>query len=283
MYERAENSAKIFDGKPEQYFAIHRLIDSNKTVTPSIFGRFFLHHYDFGRVILKKIFGEVVEGTDAPVEEVLLQHLFEDYDMIPSFERDWMNAFTKVGSQIKLRDTDDFLDRLSQDPRTREMRLAQIKELESLVMLKDMPWGKTDSSSGNLARFSIFGHALGADLLARIIGPKFHDLWSPDVITGLLNCRFSWDNKRDLVPTLLDFESLITDKSWMHAPDYSKKRLKPGRIWEQIKEYKDSGPKVKKDDDLSHLFKTKEKRKGGAGGGTQRINHSSRRQPCNMD
>lgn len=100
-YEHADNSVKIFGGKPEQYLEIHELIDSNKVVTPSIFGRFFLHHFDVGLVILETIFGKNTKDKKVPVRHVLIQHLLEDYGCLVTFENHWLPVMDDVSQNWK--------------------------------------------------------------------------------------------------------------------------------------------------------------------------------------
>lgn len=238
-YEHSEQSAKIFGGKSHEYEELHALIDSNKTVTPSIFGRFFLHHTDIGQPILEKVFGKVLGKKKVPVRKLLIQHLLEDYNSVKSFEFYWLPALKENQAQLpKLDDWGSVLEKAKRDPRLKTLQINQLKELDDFFRLKTI-LEKSAIIKDDLV-FAIFGHALGGDLAAKIIGQKFHGLWASDVVTGFLSCRFKWaDRNRDPVPTLLDYEKYVPDQDWMHAPeDYTDTdRLDSKRIKEKIDRY----------------------------------------------
>jgi hypothetical protein len=221
-YEHADNSAIIFGGKSEDYISIHELIDSNKLVTPSIFGRFFLHHLDVGGVILRNIFGEFVGTGKVPIEDILKQHLLEDYGRILTFESDWRPVLeANIKNLPQLRSFQDFLQKAKYDPRLKGVSETYLRALEGYFSLKflGVEYVKSKDYKYPVVDFAIFGHALGGDLLCKIIGKKKFELYTSDLVFGYLNCRFeNPDRFKDPVPTLLDWEKCISDETWMHSP-----------------------------------------------------------------
>ena len=266
-YEHSAQSANIFGGKASDYETFHSLIDSNKTVTPSIFGRFFLHHIDVGLVILEHVFGKHIGPKKVPAKKLLIQHLLEDYDQILTFKEHWLPALKSKEILLpKPDDWDSFVYRAAKDPRVEKLNLINLKELEDFFRLKTLL--PKDSLCDKNIVFAIFAHALGGDLLAKIIGEKFHDLWTNDVVAGYLNCRFKFEERdRDLVPTLLDYEKYVPDLPWMHTPPGNEaKRLDPKRIKRMIDEYESGEKKEAKPIVIpKHLHQT------------------SYRKPCNLD
>ncbi len=267
-YEHADNSAQIFGGKAKEYEDIHALIDSNKLVTPSIFGRFFLHHSDVGGPILKKVFGEKIGSKNVPVEHILIEHLLEDYNQVLTFRDHWIPALEEAKQFLpQIADWSIFTQRASTDVRIQKLKPEQLGELDDFFQLKtllDSSW----SLKGKNVTFAILGHALGGDLVTKMLGQKFHNLWTSDVVTGYLNCRFSWAERgRDPVPTLLDYEKYVPDRPWMHAPvGYGTERLDLKKIKEEIKRYEEIKESAKK---LAlRTFTTR---------------HIPHRRPCNLD
>jgi len=285
-YEHAANSVIIFGGKSEDYQNIHALIDSNKTVTPSIFGRFYLHHSDVGGIVTEKVFGKSFTNSNNKkvlVRDVLLQHLIEDYDMIPTFGNDWSDAFD-VTKFPKLLEKGDFYERAFEDKRLKGLTVLDLKEIDNIFHLGQI--AKDLSSSFNFTfTLAIFGHALGADLLAQTMKPKFKPgFWTSDVLTGYLNSRFDWGTeKRDLVPTLLDYEQAIIDKRWMHAPYEDGQHPDPKETKKKLDYFKQTSDRTLKSEAESRLSKRIEKVRQG-----KTRTHTTplifpRKEPCNYD
>ncbi|MEN9582964.1 MAG: hypothetical protein RL641_918 [Candidatus Parcubacteria bacterium] len=236
-YEHAENSAKIFGGKSKDYEAFHALIDFNKVVTPSIFGRFFLHHIDVGLLILEKIFGNKIGPKNVPAKQLLMQHLLEDYDQLLTFEKHWMPAIEETDQMPKLDTWPGFLEKAKKDSRLQKLTDSELVLLDAFFQLKTLVGDKITFRKNT--QFAILGHALGAEIATHLLGPKIYGLWTSDVVTGYLNCRFVCaDRYRDPVPTLLDYERHVPNKPWMHAPkDYEDvARRDPKRIKKMIEE-----------------------------------------------
>ncbi len=219
-YEHADNSAIIFGGKPEEYLSVHELIDSNKMVTPSIFGRFFLHHLDVGGIILRHIFGEHIGSEKVPIENILKQHLLEDYGRILTFKSEWAPVLEANAKNLpQLRSFQNFLQKAKHDSRLKGVSETYLRSLESYFSLKFLDAEHFKNSKEPAVNFAIFGHALGGDLLCRIIGKKKFELYTSDLVVGYLNCRFeNPDRYKDPVPTLLDWEKCVPDEAWMHSP-----------------------------------------------------------------
>lgn len=234
-YQHAHQSAIIFGGESKDYLAIHELIDSNKVVSPSIFGRFFLHHYDVGGYILEHVFGKEIKGVE--VKKILLQHLFEDYGKVIFF-KDWVSSFD-LENLPKLLPTDRINANLKTDSRTRGLSLGDIDTLDNFFFLRNQGIDLGDVQKtvyDDVAKLSVFGHALGADLAVKMLGEKFSGFWTGDVVTGYLNALFGWEGNRDRVATLLDFEVAVLDQPWMHSPE-GEERLDPERIKSQIESF----------------------------------------------
>lgn len=88
-YVHAVSSAKKFGGVPEDYLAIHNLMDSSKGVIADSRHRALTHTAWFLSVILERIFGVVIQnskGRKVSVRDIGEQHILEDFGnrFIPS-------------------------------------------------------------------------------------------------------------------------------------------------------------------------------------------------------
>lgn len=110
----ARSSARRFGGVPEDYLAIHDLMDSSKASFPDNRHRALTHNSWF-LFILEKVFGHEIELHDPETGEVLVrkastrdvgeQHILEDYgnkyiptasDYLEGMEfQEWMNNGVK--------------------------------------------------------------------------------------------------------------------------------------------------------------------------------------------
>lgn len=226
----AEHSAQIFGGKPEQYLAIHEMIDGNKVASSSIFGRFFMHHYDIGGEILYALFGKTIKVNSkikVDTKEILLQHLIEDYDQIPVLQN-WMSAFgtdSTVSIRMNLHiqdDVNEIKNLLSSDQYLSGLSTAEIKKIESVIGLAKFT--KDPMILESKVRYMVFGHATGLHLAEKILGEKIGKFWTLDVLTRYYEYKFDKGifTHKD-VPNLLQWAEKIEDKEWMHAPkDYDR-------------------------------------------------------------
>ena len=102
----AKNSARKFGGKPEDYLAIHNLMDSTKDCMGDNRHRALTHNSWFigADGPLERIFGVVMrnsDGKDVSVRDIGEQHILEDFGMrfIPTPQdylqemdcKSWMN------------------------------------------------------------------------------------------------------------------------------------------------------------------------------------------------
>ena len=100
-YVHAKSSAHKFGGVPEDYLAIHDMMDSSKGQVAD--GRHrAIFHTTFGCFIIEKIFGHNItnsQGKKVSVREIAEQHIIEDFHgYIPTFQdfvedmpvKDWM-------------------------------------------------------------------------------------------------------------------------------------------------------------------------------------------------
>lgn len=103
-YTHAENSAKHFGGKPEDYLAIHEFMDSSKSVMCDARHRALTHNTWFITTILDRVFGSAIKNSDGkmiPVREIGERHCLEDFGerFVPSAQdylqflapQPWMN------------------------------------------------------------------------------------------------------------------------------------------------------------------------------------------------
>lgn len=101
----AQASAKRYGGKPEDYIAIHNLMDSSKGTIADSRHRALTHNAWFVGTILEQIFGVTLKNSDGmtvSVRDIGEQHVLEDYRMrfIPSAQdflqemevKEWMVA-----------------------------------------------------------------------------------------------------------------------------------------------------------------------------------------------
>ncbi len=85
----AEVSAKRFGGKPDDYLAIHELMDSSKLAIVDNRHRALTHNGWFVETILKRIFGATIKNSDGKtvfVQDIGEQHCMDDfgYRFIPT-------------------------------------------------------------------------------------------------------------------------------------------------------------------------------------------------------
>ena len=84
----AKNSARKYGGKPEDYQAIHDLLDSSKAHVADMRHRALLHN-SFGPFLAEKVFGVLVTNSDGQkvsVRDVAEDHILEDLGRIPSVQ-----------------------------------------------------------------------------------------------------------------------------------------------------------------------------------------------------
>ena len=112
----AQNSARKYGGKPEDYQAIHDFFDSSKAALADIRHRALLHSA-FGIFMVERVFGTTITNSDGKrisVRDIGEDHVIEDLGFIPTAEHwlknipisDWMFGTKrgKVSRKIKLDD-----------------------------------------------------------------------------------------------------------------------------------------------------------------------------------
>lgn len=90
--EHAQNSAKKFGGKPEDYLAIHGWFDESKAFFADFRHRALRHHTE-GIFLAERMFGVTIVNSDGkriPVRYVGEQHVKEDLGRIPTVQ-DWLS------------------------------------------------------------------------------------------------------------------------------------------------------------------------------------------------
>lgn len=89
--EHAQNSAKKFGGKPEDYLAIHGWFESKAFFAD--FRHRALRHHTEGIFLAERMFGVTIVNSDGkriPVRYVGEQHVKEDLGRIPTVQ-DWLS------------------------------------------------------------------------------------------------------------------------------------------------------------------------------------------------
>lgn len=89
----AENSARKFGGRPEDYLPIHDFLDSSKAHFPDMRHRALLHS-SFGIYIAEAVFGTWLRnsaGECVQVRDVAERHVLEDMGRIPTVQ-DYLEA-----------------------------------------------------------------------------------------------------------------------------------------------------------------------------------------------
>lgn len=229
----ADRSAELFGGDSESFFDIHRLIDLNKFVSQNPESRFLLHHYDIGKGILEKIFGKYVNSTESPLsdrvltEDLLLQHLFEDYHKVPMLI-DWLDTFNKEQIFVPVSDR-AMKGRIKRHPYLKKVSKKVIDQVEGLLNLS--MFTQDESITTHPARFCVFGHATGIQLAEKILGIKIgKDFETSEVFIQYLHTKFGF------VPTILDYEAIATKNKWKQPP--SGDRLTVQEVKQKMEEYK---------------------------------------------
>lgn len=88
----AQNSAKRWGGKPEDYYAVHDLMDDSKSAHATVAHR-LIFHSAYGIFLVEKILGHSFinsDGKTVSVRDVAEQHVMEDLGFIPSLDK-WLS------------------------------------------------------------------------------------------------------------------------------------------------------------------------------------------------
>ena len=108
------SSARKFGGKPEDYMAIHQMMDESKSHIADHRHRGLFHH-SYGTFVMEKIFGVNILNSDGKlvsVRDVAEDHIIEDLGWIPSVQdyfqhmahQDWMGGRKKTTKTFSLVD-----------------------------------------------------------------------------------------------------------------------------------------------------------------------------------
>lgn len=107
-------SAKKYGGLPDDYMAIHDMMDSSKANIADHRHRAIFHH-SFGPFVMEKIFGVNIinsDGRTVSVRDIAEDHILDDLGWIPSVQdylqnmqhQDWMGGKRKVTKTYSLVD-----------------------------------------------------------------------------------------------------------------------------------------------------------------------------------
>lgn len=112
----AENSARRFGGKPEDYLAIHDWFDQTKSHMPDMRHRAILHS-SFGIFLCEQVFGTyiAVAGKVVQVRDIAEWHVVEDLGTIPTIQDylkdmpfyDWLGGKPRQARKFTLNDLVD--------------------------------------------------------------------------------------------------------------------------------------------------------------------------------
>lgn len=96
--DHAKSSASMYGGHWSQYFHIHNWFDVTREIlTPHWSGvpdfrHRALRHHDHGIDIIESLIGDEItnsDGVTVSVRTISEQHMYEDFDCIPTFEMWW--------------------------------------------------------------------------------------------------------------------------------------------------------------------------------------------------
>lgn len=101
--DHAKSSAELFGGVWQDYFAIHDFFDVTRDIlaphwdgTPDFRHR-ALRHHDLGIELAEQMFNYMIRNSDdslIAVRDIGVQHMYEDFDCVPSFE-DWWKGIAE--------------------------------------------------------------------------------------------------------------------------------------------------------------------------------------------
>jgi hypothetical protein len=96
--DHAKSSALLYGGKWQDYFAVHHFFDMTRDILEPYwqgvpdFRHRALRHHDVGIDIAEPLFGYEIlnsDGAVVSVRDIGVQHMYEDFDRIPSFDEWW--------------------------------------------------------------------------------------------------------------------------------------------------------------------------------------------------
>lgn len=108
-YIHAKNSVRKWGGKPEDYLAVHDLIDRPKSAFPDMRHRAIMHH-SFGIYVCETALGHNLTNSDGAlvsVRDVAELHVLEDMGRIPTLGDylDGMPFYEWLGGQRRAKET----------------------------------------------------------------------------------------------------------------------------------------------------------------------------------
>lgn len=105
--DHAKSSAELFGGKWHDYFTIHNFFDVTRDIvapywrgnTIPDFRHRALRHHDIGIDIIETLLDHEImnsDGDSVSVRAVGEQHMYEDFDRIPTFDDWWHGRVTPM-------------------------------------------------------------------------------------------------------------------------------------------------------------------------------------------
>jgi hypothetical protein len=153
VWEHSLIGRRKFGGKPEDYLAIHRFIDSSKLFYYHIKHRLLLHNL-YGVELAVELFGDTIINSGnahIPVRDIAVEHIREDLDgKIPALN-DWLKGDVDKGFSFQLTgllskearvrnllDHFQFSERWQYSPQKEEIRwLKAVKEGDKSIHNKE--------------------------------------------------------------------------------------------------------------------------------------------------
>jgi len=121
----ANNSAKKYGGKPEDYLDIHQFMDSSKSSFSDARHRTVTHNIWFCVNVIPRVFGEErinSEGRPYSTKDIAEEHCYEDLGLVPTIQdylenmklKKWMKGESTVEKpKVNEKSTTDFLKELT--------------------------------------------------------------------------------------------------------------------------------------------------------------------------
>lgn len=183
ILKHSELSAYKFGGIAEDYFEVHKFIDSSKLFYFNIKHRTVLHH-TFGVELCINLFGDTIINSNKEIRlirEIAIEHIKEDLDgMIPTLQ-DW---FIKNNELI--------------DPIEKILKIDD-KELRQFVL---QPYLNSGMKSSLLITFSDFGVYLVNKLLGLEKALQLRNIVSEDQNIKSILKRYNFNNRWQYTPNM---------------------------------------------------------------------------------
>jgi hypothetical protein len=106
------NKFKLNNSQANKFIDIHKFIDGSKKHYWHVSHRALLHNTDYGQYLCLRKFGEYYKDTKIPTNELLFQHIRDDFETKIPRLRDWNNKLD-VSSLLELKQYNRFLEKIN--------------------------------------------------------------------------------------------------------------------------------------------------------------------------